>query len=127
MDKKKLEQIPVLEDGQVYIYVILNAPQGNIKIGKTKNVVQRLQSLSGSNGAGNKIVDLWVSPATWLHNIEKLCHEHFEYARIPKTEWFEGNKLSFDNVVKYVSGLFSDKNYLKCNEMKRKMTEEKDE
>ncbi len=123
MDKKKLEQIPVLEDGQVYIYVMLNAPQGNIKIGKTKNIMQRLQSLSGSNGAGNHIVDLWISPATWLHSIEKLCHEHFEHARIPKTEWFEGNKVNFDDVVKYVSDLFSDKNYFKCNEMKRKIME----
>ena len=102
---------------------MLNAPQGNVKIGKTKNIMQRFQSLSGSNGAGNHIVDLWVSPATWLHNIEKLCHEHFEYARIPKTEWFEGEKLSFDDAVNYASSLFSDKNYSKCNEMTRKTME----
>lgn len=48
-----LKSIPVLEDGQIYIYVILNSI-GNIKIGKTTNILQRMQSLSGSNGGGTK-------------------------------------------------------------------------
>lgn len=64
-DSKNISQLksaPVLEDGQVYIYALLNYPQGNIKIGKTTNIVQRLQSLSGSNGGSNKIIRLYHSP-----------------------------------------------------------------
>jgi len=44
-----LKSVPILEDGQMYIYVMLNS-NGNIKIGKTTNIIQRLKSLSGSNG-----------------------------------------------------------------------------
>ena len=33
---KALKKIPILDDGQIYLYVIHSLPQGNIKIGKTK-------------------------------------------------------------------------------------------
>ena len=36
---------PLLEDGQLYIYVVENYPQGYIKIGKSTNIQQRLKSL----------------------------------------------------------------------------------
>lgn len=123
MDKRKLNNIPVLEDGQVYIYVLLNSA-GNIKIGKTTNMAQRIQSLSASNGAGESIVNYYCSPATWLSNIEKIAHEHFKYARM-SGEWFDGMKVSFDEVAEYVSGLFESKDYERCNELRRKTIEEK--
>lgn len=123
MDKQYLNTIPVLDDGSIYIYVMLNSA-GNIKIGKTTNVAKRLQSLSGSNSGGNKIVDLWYSPATWLHNIEKIAHDHFSYARL-SGEWFDGIKVSFDCAVDYLNSLFAGKDYERCNELRRKIIEVK--
>ena len=123
MEKRELKDIPVLDDGQVYIYVLLNSA-GNIKIGKTTNLEQRIQSLSGSNGAGNRIVKWYCSPATWLHNIEKSVHEHFNYARL-SGEWFDGTKVLFDEAVEYMESLFMSKDYERCNELRRKIIEEK--
>lgn len=124
---KLLKQIPVLEDEQLYIYVMLNSPQGNIKIGKTTNIVQRLISLSGSNGGGSKITKLYCSPATYLYSIEYTCHNHYHFARIPGTEWFDGNKVDFNEVVEYVDGLFHSKGFEKCNELRRRFIEKKKE
>jgi hypothetical protein len=123
MDKRELNNIPVLEDGQVYIYVLLNSA-GNIKIGKTTNMAQRIQSLSASNGAGESIVNYYCSPATWLSNIEKIAHEHFKYARM-SGEWFNGKKLTYNSVVDYVSGLFVGRDYERCNQLREQIIKEK--
>lgn len=79
---KLLRQIPVLNDGRIYIYAMLNYPQGNIKIGKTTDIVQRLKSLSGSNGGSNKISMIYCSPPTWMQTMEETCHNHYHFARI---------------------------------------------
>lgn len=120
-----LRKIPVLEDEQLYIYVMLNSPQGNIKIGRTTNIIQRLTSLSGSNGGSNKISKIYVSPATYLYSIEHTCHNHYHFARIPGTEWFDGNKVDFNEVVEYVDGLFHSESFKRCNELRRKVIMEK--
>ena len=121
MDKKELEYIPILEDGQIYIYVIKNSAN-NIKIGKTTNLSQRIQSLSGSNGAGETIVDVYCSPSTWLHNIEKIAHDHFRYARL-SGEWFDGSKITFYDAIEYVRGLFDSRDYESCNELRKRIVE----
>lgn len=113
-----LKSIPVLNDGQIYIYVMKNSI-GNVKIGKTKNMIQRLTSLSGSNGGGSKVIALYCSPATCLKSIESTCHNHYHFARISGTEWFDGNKVDFDEVVKYVDCLFKTDSYKKCNELRK--------
>lgn len=123
MDKSELKNVPVLEDGQVYIYILKNSAN-SIKIGKTTNLPNRIQSLSASNGGGFEIIDYYYSPATWLHNIEKIAHEHFSHARM-SGEWFDGTKVTFDSVVEYVNGLFESKDYERCNELRRKIIEEK--
>ena len=122
---KLLKELPVLDDGRVYIYVILSLPQGNVKIGKTTNIVQRITSLSGSNGAGNRINKIYVSPSSYIECLEKTAHLHYDFARIKGTEWFDGNKVDFDEVVRYVDGLFHQKGYETCNELRRKIYEEK--
>lgn len=119
-----LKSIPILEDGQIYIYVMLSS-NGNVKIGKTINIQQRLTSLSGSNGGGSKITSLYCSPSTWIQSIEGTCHNHYDFARIPGTEWFDGNKVDFNEVVKYVDRLFHTKGYETCNELRRKIIVEK--
>ena len=117
-----LKSIPVLEDGQIYIYVLLNS-LNNVKIGKTTNIQQRLQSLSGSNGGGSKISAIYCSPSTWIQSVETTCHNHYHFARIQGTEWFDGNKVDFKEVVEYVDGLFYSKGYETCNEFRRKLME----
>ena len=121
----KLKELPVLEDGQIYVYVMLNYPQGNIKIGQTTNILQRLQSLSGSNGGGNRIVKLYVSPSTYVTSIEKTCHNHYDWYRIKGTEWFNGDKLIFDEVVEYVDDLFKTESYRTCNKLRKVQAEKK--
>ena len=116
-----LKGIPILDDGQIYIYVMLNS-HGDIKIGKTTNIQQRQTSLSGSNGGGAKISALYCSPATWIQSIEETCHNHYHFARISGTEWFDGGKVSFKDMVKYVDGLFHSKGYEICNELRRKLS-----
>lgn len=117
---KSLKELSVLEDGQIYVYVMLNSA-GNVKIGKTTNIQQRLISLSGSNGGGSKITALYCSPATWIQSIEDTCHNHYHFARISGTEWFDGGKVSFKDVVRYVDGLFHTKGYEICNELRREL------
>lgn len=119
-NSKALQSIPVLDDGRIYIYVMLNS-SGNIKIGKTTNMRQRLISLSGSNGGGYKINALYCSPATWIQTIEETCHNHYHFARINGTEWFDGEKVNFIDVVSYVDGLFYHKNYSVCNELRKQI------
>lgn len=123
MDKKEIKDIPELTNGMIYIYVILNSA-GSIKIGKTTNLPNRIQSLSGSNAAGEEIIDYYCSPATWLHSLEKIAHDHFGYARM-SGEWFDGIKVGFDEVVDYVKSLFESDDYERCNELRRKIIEEK--
>lgn len=122
-----LKDVPVLNDGQFYIYVMLNHPQGNIKIGKTTNIQQRLQSLSGSNGGGSKIVKLYCSPATYVKSLESALHDYYNKYRILGTEWFEGENLDFDKVINHINSLFYTRSYLLCNEIRKNIYEKEQE
>lgn len=111
----------VADENQLYIYVLQNYPQGNIKIGRTTNPAQRFRSLSGSNNGGNKILRVAISPMTYLYSIETTLHAHFNRNRIPNTEYFE--KLSFEEVVKYVDKLFNSTSYERCNKIRKEFYE----
>lgn len=115
----KAVDVPVLENGQVYIYILENSPQGNIKIGRSSNMQQRLQTLSGSNSGGNHITKCAVSDATWLYTLERIAHVHFAAYRIDGTEWFDGEKVPFDDVAAFVDSLFLKEEYAWCNEVRR--------
>ena len=123
MDKTKLNTLPILDDGSVYIYILKNSAN-SIKIGKTTNLPKRIQSLSNSNSGGFEIIDIYCSPATYIDKIEKIAHEHFAYARM-SGEWFDGIKVGFDEVVEYVDGLFKSKDYERCNELRKRIVKEK--
>ena len=121
----ELKNIPILEDEQVYIYAMLNTCN-KIKIGITKNIQQRYQSLCGSNSQGNEILKVYVTEATYLNNLEKMIHEHFDKFRLKKTEWFVSNKsgvLKYEEVIEYIEQLFSSADYKRCNEIRRKIYE----
>ena len=120
-----LKVIPILEDEQVYIYAMLNTCN-KIKIGITKNIQQRYQSLCGSNSQGNEILKVYVTESTYLNNLEKMIHEHFDKFRLKKTEWFVSNKsgvLKYEEVIEYIEQLFSSADYKRCNEIRRKIYE----
>lgn len=116
---ESVTSVPVLEDGRVYIYILQNAPDNHIKIGKTHNLQQRIQSLSGSNGGGNHIIRCFCSPATYLYSLETLGHNHFHYARIPDTEWFDGKKVNLEEILTYYEGLFQSPAYDKANRVRK--------
>lgn len=118
-DEVKDVNFPSLDDGQLYIYVILNEPQGNIKVGRTSNIKQRLRSLSGSNGGGNRITRIAVSDSTYLYTLEGIIHQKFSQFRVPNTEWFVGEDLCFDDVVRYVDSLFDSHEYEVCNQVRK--------
>ena len=122
-----LKELPVLDNGRYYIYVMLNSPQQNIKIGITTNILQRLQSLSGSNSGGNKIVKLAVSEPTYVASAEKAFHNHYDRYRIPNTEWFDGNKLNFEDVVNFIDKQFQMKSYETCNKLRKELYEKEQE
>ena len=120
-----LKNIPILEDEQVYIYAMLNTCN-KIKIGITKNIQQRYQSLCGSNSQGNEIIKVYVSESTYLNNLEKMIHEHFGQFRLKKTEWFASNKfgiLKYEEVIEYIEQLFSSADYKRCNEVRKRINE----
>ena len=125
---KDLKEFPILEESKLYIYIMLNS-EGKIKIGKTKNIQQRYQSLCGSNGQGNSINKVLVSPSTYLYTIENIMHDKFNKYRIPSTEWFfnkddSSGELLFNKAVNELKLLFSSVNYKKCNNLRKKTYEE---
>ena len=118
----KSVDVPVLSDGQLYIYVLENSPQGNIKIGRTSNLQQRLRALSGSNGGGNHIVKIAVSEPTYLYTLEHIAHSKFDKYRINGTEWFDGSHVGFVEAYSFVDELFSRDDYELCNRVRREYT-----
>lgn len=112
---------PAVNSGQLYIYVLENYPQGNIKIGRTTNPKQRFISLSGSNNGGNKIRKVAISPVTYLYTLERICHDHFDKNRISNTEYFQD--ITFEEAVAFVDKLFHDKGYETCNNTRKSLYE----
>jgi hypothetical protein len=120
---KDLKDYPILEEPKLYIYILHNQG-GKVKIGKTKNIQQRYQSLSGSNSAGDFIDMVLCSPSTYLYTLETIMHEKFAKYRIPNTEWFFNKEdptgiLLFENACKELKLLFSSTDYKKCNELRK--------
>lgn len=123
--KKDIKEYPILEEPKLYIYVMMN-DAGKVKIGKTKNIQQRYQSLCGSNGQGNKIIKVCVSPSTYLYTIESIMHDKFDNFRIPNTEWFYDKEdttgdVLFNNIVKELRLLFSSTSYKACNKLRKSL------
>lgn len=122
---KDLKDYPVIEEPKLYVYIMLN-DAGKIKIGKTKNIQQRYQSLCGSNSAGDKIVKVCVSPSSYLYTLETIMHEKFDKYRIINTEWFydkediTGERL-FDSAVNELRLLFSSTSYKRCNNLRKSL------
>ena len=84
---------PKLDKLQWYIYVILNN-NGDIKIGRSHDIISRIRSLSNSNAGGSHIVKVAVSPPTYLRTYEGSLHDLYNKYRVPNSEWFKG--LDFD-------------------------------
>lgn len=124
---KDINDFPILEEPKLYIYVMLN-DSGKVKIGKTKNIQQRYQSLCGSNGGGNKIIKLCCSPSTYLYSLENIMHDKFANYRIPNTEWFYDKKdpsgeILFEKVFEELRLLFSSAGYKTCNNLRKSLCE----
>ena len=110
-----------LEKGQYYIYVLENTPQGTIKIGRSSNIKVRCNSLSGSNGGGNKLKKIAVSKPTYLYSLEKTLHDIYDFARI-EGEWFDGNKITFNQVVNKLESLMNSDSYELVNNIRKQIT-----
>lgn len=121
--KLELRDIPILDEPQLYIYVLLNSA-GKVKVGITTNIFQRVQSLSGSNGAGDKIIRCYCSPATYLYTLESAMHVKMNKYRISNTEWFyykggPDGELLYSSAIKLLERYFSSDEYNHCNEWRR--------
>lgn len=122
-----LSTFEILDDGQVYIYILQNSV-GKVKVGITTNIIQRLQSLSGSNGQGNTIKKCYLSPATYLNTIEGIMHNRMSKYRIPNTEWFyyeedPSGDILFDSAVELLEKLLHGKSYELCNNLRKEYKE----
>lgn len=102
------------------IYVLKN-DAGFIKIGITTNFDKRLQSLSGSNGGGHKIIDYYISPETYLYTLERIMHGIYNDYRVDGTEWFDFTKtsISFNDVVDKLKELMNSDSYIRCNNIRK--------
>ena len=109
------------EVGQLYIYVLENYPQKNIKIGRTTNPKQRFSSLSGSNNGGNVISRVAISPMTYLYTLESAFHSKFNRNRIKGTEYFKD--ITFEEVVNEMNNIFESSNYKNSNENRKSFYE----
>lgn len=124
---KDLKDYPILEEPKLYVYILHNQG-GKIKIGKTKNIQQRYQSLSGSNSAGDCIDMVLCSPSTYLYTLENIMHDKFSQYRIPNTEWFynkqdpTGENL-FETACEELKLLFSSASYKRCNAIRKEYWE----
>ena len=122
---KDLKEYPILDEQKLYLYLMLNEA-GKVKIGVTKNIQQRYQSLCGSNSTGDQIIKVLVSPSTYLYTLEPIMHNKFAKYRIPNTEWFynkeePSGKVLFENACEELKILFSSTDYKKCNELRKNM------
>lgn len=128
--KMELKDIPILEEPQLYIYVLLNSA-GKVKVGVTKNIEQRVQSLSGSNSAGDKIIKCYCSSVTYLYTLEKIMHEKMAKYRISGTEWFfyknkPDGELLYSSAVNLLERLMSSDDCQKCNDLRKQFNEKKE-
>ena len=115
----ELKNIPKLDKNLYYIYVLKNNPQGNIKIGRSHNIQVRMQNLAGSNNGGNYIETIAVSEPTYLYTLESALHNHFHEARIQGTEWFDGTKITMDEIIQYIDTFFQSEQYRRLNDSRR--------
>ena len=107
---------PKLDKLQWYIYVILNN-NGDIKIGRSHDIISRMRSLSNSNAGGSQIVKVAVSPPTYLRTYEGSLHDLYNKYRVPNSEWFKG--LDFDIVVNEMEKYFNSEKYKCLNDLRK--------
>lgn len=106
-DFKIIKEERLEDKSQFYLYVLENS-QGNIKIGKSSNIKERIKSLSNSNSGGNKLIRIAISPPTYITFLEKTLHEHYHTYRLDG-EWFDGHKISFEDIVEFIdTKIFND-------------------
>lgn len=111
-----LKNLPPLQNGLAYNYALLTS-SGNIKIGHSTNVYQRVKQLSNSNAGGYKIVAYCISPPNYISKtMEKVLHEQYKDYRIGG-EFFTG--LDFDEVCKVFTGLFQSESFQRANQNKK--------
>lgn len=69
----------------MYIYLILSLESGQVKIGKTKDINKRINSLQTGNGGNLKIIDYFES--NYSNKLEKYLHNIFSHENTVG-EWF---------------------------------------
>lgn len=88
--EKYIGSMPTFEESWIdrtgFIYLIRNGETNLHKIGKSKNVLNRLNSLQTGNPENLSLIDFFPSIDTHAH--EKKLHDHFAEKRVAG-EWFE--------------------------------------
>ena len=109
--------MPKLDKLQYYIYILENV-DGYIKIGRTHDIVKRINSLSNSNTGGSQITRFTVSPPTYLKTIEDSMHCRFDKYRV-EGEWFKG--VTFQEVFLYLYKILDSEGYENANNLRREV------
>lgn len=90
-----IKKLPKLTD-KYYIYIIENS-NDKIKVGRSKNIAQRINSLGHSNSGGNSFIRVAISTPTKCKKAEKWIQGKFAKNNIKGSEWFEG--VSFETML----------------------------
>lgn len=115
-----LKNMPALTDGLAYNYAFLMS-SGNIKIGRSTDVYNRLKQLSNSNSGGYSVVNFCISPPNYISKtMEKTLHNLYKDYRV-EGEFFAN--LDFDDVCKMFSELFQSESFKNANENRRQYYE----
>lgn len=104
-----------ISEGQEVVYVLLN-DEGYIKIGKTSNLFNRLQSLSGSNSSGHEIVRYYSTEPMYIARlVEKVCHNKFHRYQKNNSEWFYSPNLHYEDVIAYLENVVDSVDFERRN------------
>lgn len=90
-----IKRLPRL-DNAYYIYIIENS-HDMIKVGRSKNIAQRINSLGHSNSGGSEFIRVAVSTPVRQKKAERWVQNKFTRFRVQGSEWFGG--VSFEEIL----------------------------
>lgn len=113
---KNIPDLPPLKDGRIYNYILL-FDSGNLKIGISTDVKQRIKQLSNSNSGGFKLINYNITPPNYIAStLEKYLHYIFREYKV-EGEFFKD--LDFNEVCKKCDEIMHSDEFVRCNEIRK--------
>lgn len=111
-----LKGLKKLKNGKAYNYILLFS-SGNIKIGLTTDIENRIQQLSNSNSGGYKLENYYISKPNYIANtVEKYMHFLYKNNRV-EGEFFEN--LNFEDVCNTLENIMNSNDFKISNQVRK--------